>query len=699
MDAGAAQESARDAADKVSWELRDGVAILSVDNPPVGALVQPVRAGLYAGIERADADPQVRAIVIRSEGRTFPAGADVRDFTARTAHPTLAELCLRVEACGKPVVAAIRGTALGGGFELALACHYRLALPDVRLGFPEVTLGLVPNAGGTQRLPRIAGARVALDLLTGGRPIEAARAHAAGLIDKVVQKNLDRAAFGSARNMGEAGTPPRPTQARAEGLADPARYLEVVAARRGLSGLSVAAGRAVDLVEAALLVPFEAGLDMEHAAYEDLVQSDAARGLRHAFLAERRAGRFAAPAGSAAQTVTAIGVVGAGPLARDVALAALATGVAVTVALEDDSAITRLRSRLERALAEAVEAGRLSARDRDDRLGRLVVSEAYRALAGAEVIIEALPEDAVRKAHVLSQLDGIARPGAVIASSTAACDIETLAGASRRPEHFAAMHFVTSAGRGRLAEIAPARTTAPGTVLTLLRLARAMGRGPVLSAPRQGLVFNRIVTAYYTAAALLLEQGATPGEVDGALRGFGLPEGPFQAQDRVGIDAVWGLGAGDCPSVVPLKMIDNAWYGRRSGQGFYRYDEDAPQGHAAPEVEAMIRALGAERGIAPQSLGADEIRRRCLYAMANEGARLVAAGVVARPSDVDAAMLLGLAFPREKGGPMLVADLAGPLAVRKALSGWAGEDPFWTPVPLWDDLVKYGRRFGDMDAE
>lgn len=695
MDAGLA------GADKVRWERRDGVAVLTVANPPVNALVQPVRAALFDAVERAEADADVSAILIQAEGRTFPAGADVREFTGPAGAPTLADLCLRIETCTKPVIAAIHGSALGGGLELALACHYRMAHQDARFGFPEVTLGLVPNAGGTQRLPRIAGAQLALDMLTTGKPIDMKRAEAAKLVDKVVVKNLDKAGFGSARNFARSGVAPRPTRARTDGFMPASRFLDAIAVRRHdlAPNAAGAVPRIIELVEAALLVPFEAGLEMEHAAYDDLVQSDEAKGLRHAFLAERRAGRFPSLAGVAPQRVSSVGIVGAGALARDVVMAALSAGAPVTVALEDDTAITRVRGRIERAYGEAVEAGLVSGRDRDDRLGRLVVSEDLRALADADVIVEALPEDSVRKSQVLSQLSGVAARHAILASSTADCDIETLAGVSGRPERFAAMHFVSPAATNRLVEIAPSRATSPETLMTLIRLARNMGKGPVVTGARQGLVFNRLLDAYYSAACLTVEQGAMPTEVDAAMRAYGLPIGPFQAQDVAGIDTVWGLRPDDCPSDIPARMIENAWYGQRTGQGFYRYEAEDGVARAAPEVTQMIRALRADFDISPRLIETEEIQRRCLYAMANEGARLVAAKVVDRPSDIDAVLLLGLGFPRSKGGPMLVADLASPLAVRNALAGWAGEEDFWAPAPLWDTMVKYGRRFSQMGAE
>jgi 3-hydroxyacyl-CoA dehydrogenase len=685
-----------EARDLVRVSTRDGVAVLTVDNPPVNALVQPVRLALWQAVERARDDAAVTAIVIEAAGRTFPAGADVREFSVAAARPSLAALCDLIEACPKPVIAAVHGTALGGGFELALACHYRLALPDAKFGFPEITLGLVPAAGGTQRLPRIAGARAALDLLVSGRPIDAARAQAMGLVDKVVNRGLDRAAFGSARNMGEAGTSPRPTREVTRGFEDPARYLELVAARRAmLPERSQAVERVIELVECALLLPFDAGLMREQVTYEDLVNAPEARGLRHAFLAERRAGRSPRLAGVKARPISGIGIVGAGPLARDIAMAALTTGVPVRLALEEDGAISRARARIEAVYAQAVETGRMSGKDRDARLARLTVSDSYRSLADSDVVIEALAENAVRKAATLTRLSQVVLSEAVLASSTAECDIPTLSRAVTRPERFAACHFIAPADRNRLVEVAGTEATRPEAMVTLLGLMRSMGKVPITVAPRSGLVFNRLLRAYYTAACLTLEQGAMPAEVDATMREYGMPLGPFQAQDLAGLDAVWGLGAEDCASVLPLQMIENAWYGSRTGQGFYRYDEGEKGGRAAPEVLTLIREVRADRGVTAREIGADEIRARCLYAMANEGARLVEAGTVERPSDVDAAMLLALGFPRVAGGPMAVADAAGPVAVRKALEAWADESDFWQPQPIWRELIKSG---GSFDA-
>ncbi|MBV7378058.1 enoyl-CoA hydratase-related protein [Maritimibacter dapengensis] len=696
----AAAGSEHEQTEAVSYALRDGVAVLTVCNPPVNALVQIVRQALFECIERAETDDSVGAVVIQAEGRTFPAGADVREFTLETANPTLAALCDRVEACKKPVIAAIHGTALGGGFELALAAHYRMALEGARFGFPEITLGLVPTAGGSQRLPRIVGARAALDILVTGAPMDAARAEALGLVDKVVHKNLERAALGSARNMIESGTAPRPSRDQTRGLAEPARFLELVEARRKVTARDrkEATARAIDLVEAALLLPFEAGARMEHVAYEDLINSPDARGLRHAFLAERRAGRSDRIMGVKPRPVSTVGVIGAGPLARDVAMSALAAGASVRVALEDDPAINRVRTRIEASFANAVEAGRVTGSERDARLARLSVAEGFDSLADCDVVIEALPEDPVRKSHVLGRLASNTLSASVIASSSAESDIPALAAASGRGGSFAAMHFIAPADRNRLVEIAPTTETEPDVMATLTALARKMGKTPVLTKARRGLIFNRVVSAYYSAAALLLERGAMPADVDAAMRDFGMPLGPFQAQDIAGLDAVWGLRAEDCASRIPLLMLENAWYGQRTGQGFYRYENGARGGRAAPDVMQMIRQLREAQALKAQSFSADEVQKRCLYAMANEGARLVASGTVARPSDVDAALLLGLGFPRTKGGPMLQADLIGSLQVRKALSSWADENAFWTPAPLWTELVKNGRTFEDLDA-
>ncbi|MGH1369467.1 MAG: enoyl-CoA hydratase-related protein [Maritimibacter sp.] len=695
----------------VRWEQRESVAILTVENPPVNALVQPVRRALFELVERAEADQSVGAILIQAEGRTFPAGADVREFTLETAQPTLAELCDRVEASRKPVIAAIQGTALGGGFELALACHYRIALRGAQFGFPEVTLGLVPTAGGTQRLPRITGARAALDILLTGRPVSAETGEKIGLVDRVIERNLDRAGFGSARNMAQNQTETRPSQKREEGLSDPARFLESVAARRKqMQGdARDVVSRVIDLVEAALLLPFEAGRGMERVAYEDLIGSDQAQGLRHAFLAERRAGRHPSFASVRTYPIETLGVICAAPLGRDIALGALAAGMNVVLADENQTAIARARRRMETSLDKAVEAGRLGANERDEQLRRLSISGELDALTEANFIIEALPEDLPRKQMTLAKLDKILDQDVIVASCSADVDLAALSQSSGRPEQMLAMHFIAPADRMRMVEIAPLKATRPEVTSTAIALARRLRKTPILSGAYEGLIVNTLTEAYHTAADFLLEDGASPAQVDAAMRNFGMPIGPFQARDLIGLDLAWlqrkarseSRDPAHRYSTVADRLCEAGWFGRKAGQGYYRYAEGEKGGRAAPETLALLRDIRSEAGITARDFSEAEIQTRCLLAMANAGAYLVEVGEAQRPSDVDAAALLGMGFARYRGGPMMAADMRGLLNTRNALITYADESApeFWTPAPLFMELIKNGKTFDDLNED
>ncbi|HHS94726.1 MAG TPA: 3-hydroxyacyl-CoA dehydrogenase, partial [Rhodobacterales bacterium] len=430
----------------VEYKVRDGVALITVNNPPINALSQPVRTALRGHVEAAEADPEVGAIVIQAEGRTFPAGADLRDFHARIEPPTLGDVARTVEDCTKPVIAAIHGTALGGGLELALACHYRIAHIDAQLGLPDVALGAVPAAGASQRLPRIVGVKAALDLLITARPISTIGAERIGLVDKVIKKNLRRAALGSARNFIGAGIAARPTRARREGMSNPRAYLEAVKDRRESTAQDrrEAVHKAIDLVEAALLLPFEAGLEVERATFEDLVESDQARGLRHAFLAERRTTHGAALAPSHARPHDRIGVVGAGPLAVDILRAAMKTGQRLVWHDDNTQALDTAMGRIEAALERAVERGTITSAGRDAQLAHLSAVPDPEPLAECDVVIEgmqAAKPDELRTMY--ERLGSMARPGTVFASATTAGPggLEARAQALGRPQDLVALLF------------------------------------------------------------------------------------------------------------------------------------------------------------------------------------------------------------------------------------------------------------------
>lgn len=686
----------------VRYETREGVALITVANPPVNALVQPVRAGIDAALARAIDDPDIGAIVIRAEGRTFPAGTDVREFHREADRPRLGEVCARIEAAPKPVIAAIHGTALGGGLELALACHYRLALAGTQFGLPDVMLGVVPTAGGTQRLPRLIGPARALEMLLSGRPVKAKQAERAGLIDKRIRKNLDRAAFGTARNMARDGQPPRPTRSWTGGLRDPASYLAVVEGRRSAfaDAPETAPAKVVQLVEAALLLPFEAGLAMERAVYEDLVDSPEARGLRHAFLAERHAVRAYGRTGAAARKVEHVAVLGQGAAAARVARACLAGGLPVLFAEPDEPVRLALRARLVADYSDDVRAGRIATEDRDRALALLRTAGSLREMAGGGMVIATERAPEVLRAEITRA--GAEAPAGTLIALGAGADLAEMARASGRPDDVIGLHMPPPAQRSRLIELALPEGAAEDLAPTGIALARTLGKVPVvLTGGRAGQITGTLEAALFAAAEVLALTGTDLGAIDAAMRGAGMALGPFEKADRGWLYPVDAPG-GD--SRLLARMQGAGWTGRAAGQGFYLYGKDgAPQGEA-PETRRLIGALREASRVpgATTMPDAAEIRRRCLLAMANAGARLVGAGVAARPSDVDVAAIHGLGLARWLGGPMEAADQVGLLHARNLMRAWSGAGDLsmavWTPAPLFDELIRTGGNFDSLNG-
>lgn len=661
----------------VGYKFREGVALITVDNPPINALSQPVRAGLQVAVTRAIEDPSVGAIVIQAEGRTFPAGADLKDFRAHVEAPSLGEVCALIETSPKPVLAAIHGTALGGGFELALACHYRLALHDAQLGLPEVALGLVPSAGASQRLPRIVGAHRALDLLVSARPISAEGAARIGLVDKVIQKNLARAAFGSARNMVGAGTPPRPSRDRREGFSDPRAYFEELAARRGAleADRQIAVHKAIDLVEAALLLPFEAGVALEAAAFEDLVESDQARGLRHAFLAERRTTRGLATTPGRARPIASLGVIGSGRRAEEITRAALAARRPVVLHDDDAGALDGALARIEAALAEAVENGELDTARREAQLALLHPAPDPEALGICDVVIEAFEDgQEAAAAAAFARLGRVAAPLAMLASASAADgpSLDARALACGNPGAVLGVRFSEPVHQTRMVELIRRTGAAVDLEATGIALAQALRRVPVLSAQAGESLVAPMRAAFWRALLWLVEEGARPDAIDAALSDYGFSLAPFALLDRASPER---LG-----TTLPFLEVLRA---ERAGG----------------DADAAIAARRDDLGLTARAVGAEEISARIEGALVAAGAVLLEKGIAARPSDLDAAMVLGEGFPRWRGGPMEAADLLGLLKMRTRLRGFAeGRDgALWRPGAIFDELIKNGRGFDSLN--
>ncbi|GAB4385456.1 FAD-dependent oxidoreductase [Albidovulum sp.] len=692
----------------VDVRIEDGVAVLTIDNPPVNALSAAVRAALLRGLETAFADPSVRAVVLVAAGRTWPAGADIREFGKPPAAPWLPEICDRIAAAPKPVIAALHGHALGGGLELALAAQVRLADQAARLGLPEVTLGLLPGAGGTQRLPRLIGAGAALRMMLGGQPVTAESAEKMGLVDAVVPGRVDVAALRLARSHA-TGETALPTAADRALHRDGRAWMAAVAqARRDLGERGLPApARIVDCVEAALLLPEAEGFAFERAAFEDLLATPESAGLRHAFLAERAAARQPDLQGIAPRPLSRVGIVGGGLMGAGIAMALLRAGFDVTLVEESTEALTAALARISASHDRAVARGQLSAEAREREWDRLSGTTQLIELEDADLVIEAVFEDEAVKRLVFADLGRVTRPGAILATNTSYLDVARIGEASGRPEDVIGLHFFSPAHVMRLVEVIPTDRTRPEVLATAFALARRMGKIAVRAANSEGFIGNRILTACRTAADFLVEDGASPYQVDRAMVAWGFPLGPYQVLDLAGHEISWArrkrAAARRAPGArhvaIPDRICEAGWLGQKAGRGYYRYPEGSRRGEEDPEVLALIEAERARKGIVARPVGSAEIHRRLLAAMANEGARLLEEGVARRPSDIDVVMITGYGYPRWRGGPMHDADQAGLLSLRNALRDYAREDAaFWTPAPLWDELIKNGRRFADLNA-
>ncbi|WP_395756600.1 3-hydroxyacyl-CoA dehydrogenase NAD-binding domain-containing protein [Achromobacter sp. EB05] len=690
---------------------RDGdVLVVTIDHPPVNALSAEVRAGLARAIDQAGGDPQVRAVLLTGAGNNFIAGADIREFGKPPRPPALPDVCNQIEACAKPVVAALHGAALGGGLEVALAAHYRVALPNARLGLPEVTLGLLPGAGGTQRTPRLIGAAAALDLMLSGKPMTAQAAVAAGLADELAS-GADPLAAGldyTRRLLAQGAKPRRSRDGQA--LADKAASLaaidaadqRIAASTRGL----FSPAKILDAVRAAVEQPFDEGLRAERALFLQCLDSPQRAGLIHAFFAERETAKIPELKQAKPRRLDSVGVIGGGTMGAGIAVAVLDAGLPVVMVEQDDAALARGRQRVEHVYDLLVGKGRMSADERAARLARFTGATDYAALGEADLIIEAVFEDMDVKRAVFAQLDRVAKPGAVLATNTSYLDVDRIAQATRGPADVLGLHFFSPANIMKLLEVVVGRQTAADTVATGFELARRLRKIPVRAGVCDGFIGNRILAVHRQAADMMMEDGASPYEIDAAVRDFGYPMGPYQMVDLAGGDIGWATrkrrAATRDPALryvqIPDRLCERGWFGQKTGRGFYLYPDGARQGTPDPEVLAIIDAERQRAGVTPRPFSAEDIQRRYLAAMINEAANVLHQGIALRPSDIDMVFLSGYGFPRYRGGPMHYADRVGLANVLADIRAFAKEDPaFWKPSPLLEELAESGRDFASLN--
>ena len=701
--------AAASASSVVTTALHGDVLVVTIDNPPVNALGAAVRQGLLAALQQAQADAAVAAVLLVGAGKAFIAGADIREFGKPPVPPALPEVCRAIEGSDKPVVAVLHGAALGGGLEVALSAHYRLALPAATVGLPEVNLGLLPGSGGTQRAPRLMGVQAATSLMLSGQHLKAQAALQAGLVDKLVE-GADAQAEGLAyvRELLTAKAPVRRTRDLA--IAEPQAALawleeqkaETAKKARGLfSPLKI-----IECVQAAVQLPFDEGLARERALFIECLDSPQRAGLIHAFFAEREVAKVPEAQAAQPRPVASIAVIGGGTMGAGIAVAALDAGLPVTMIERDAESIARGRANVEKVYNGLVAKGRMTEAAKAAVMARYTGSTNYADIAQVDLVIEAVFEDIEVKKAVFRELDRVCKPGAVLATNTSYLDIDAIAGSTSRPQDVIGLHFFSPANIMKLLEIVVPAKVAADVVATAFELAKKLKKVPVRAGVCDGFIGNRILAVYKQAADYLMEDGASPYEIDAAVRGFGFAMGPCQVTDLAGGDIGWATRKRRAATRDPKaryveiadRICERGWFGQKTGRGFYLYPEGARVGQPDPEVLAIVDAERAKKGITPRSFSADDIMRRYMAAMVNEGAKVVQEGIALRPLDVDVTFVAGYGFPRHRGGPMKWADMTGLDKVLADIQAFAKEDPlFWKPAPLLEKLVAEGRNFDSLN--
>lgn len=687
----------------VMFERRGAAAVITVDNPPVNALSHAVREGLMRALDAAERDDECQAIVLICSGRTFIAGADIREFDQAPKEPYLPDVVARLETCEKPVLAAIHGTALGGGLEVAMGCHYRLAASSAKLGLPEVKLGLLPGATGTQRLPRLVGAERALGMMLSGEPISAEAALEAGLVDRVTNDgDLLAAALDYANDLHE----PRRVRDLAVAPVDPQVFAD---ARRKLTtsarGL-LSPGKIVRAVELATELDFDAGVAAEREFFSECKNSSQSSGLRHAFFAEREAAKIPGLGkNTPARDVHKVAVLGAGTMGSGIAYACLGAGFNVHLLDNDEAGLARGETAIANLFEGGVARGKLTEAVAGEGLARLHTTRDYGDLADADLVIEAVFENMAIKKEVFRKLDSVCRPGAVLATNTSTLDVDAIAAVTGRPQDVIGLHFFSPAHVMRLLEIVRGEKTAEDVIATALGLAKRLRKVGVVVGNCFGFVGNRMLYSYGRENQLLLLEGAAPEVIDRVLTDWGMAMGPNAVGDLAGLDVGYKIRQErtDLPDdprfyAIADRLAELGRFGQKTGAGMYRYEPGSRLPSPDPEVRQLIRDEAERLGVEQRDIGETEIIERCIYALITEGARILEDGIAARASDIDVIWINGYGFPRYRGGPMHFADTVGADTVYHKICEFRARfgDRYWQPPALLEKLAETGGRFGDL---
>jgi 3-hydroxyacyl-CoA dehydrogenase len=694
----------------VSYQAAGTVGVITIDSPPVNALSVAVRQGLLDALRAGLSDDTVHSLVLVCAGRTFIAGADITEFDSPPEAPWLDEVIAAFEVSTKPLVAALHGTALGGGLETALGCHYRVAVPGAKCGLPEVSLGLVPGAGGTQRLPRLIGPEAALDMIASGTPIGAARALALGLLDKIVEGDLLEGALAFARDLPTgAGSLRRVRDLNDklsgfdQGIFDTARK-DFGKKRRGFE----APQRTIDCVEIATKTSMDEGLAREREIFDACLNSDQSRAQRHLFFAERTASKIPdIPRDTPVRSLRLGAVIGAGTMGGGIAMNFANAGIPVYLVDATQDGLDRGLAVIEKNYASGVKKGRMTQAQMDATVSLIRPTLSYADLAEVDIVIEAVFEEMALKKTIFKELDAVCKPDAILATNTSTLDIDEIAASISRPQQVIGLHFFSPANIMRLLEIVRGKETSKEVIATAFALSKVIRKVGVLVGVCDGFVGNRMVDPYIREALFLLEEGATPNEVDRAIYDFGMAMGPHAMSDLAGLDVGWRIRkrqaatrpAGQRYCAIADKICELGHYGQKTGQGFYRYDAATRAATPDPDVEALCVAEAERHGIARRPISSEEIVERCIYALINEGARILEEGIALRASDIDIIYVYGYGFPAFRGGPMCYADTIGLDKVYARVAAFHEQHgALWEPAPLLAKLAREGGAFSRWNA-
>ena len=643
----------------ISTQRHGDVLVVTSNNPPVNALGAAVRQGLVAAIEQAEADAAVKAVVIRCDGQTFFAGADITEFGKPPVMPWLPIVVDTIENCSKPVVAAIHGTALGGGLEVALGCHYRVAVPSAKLGVPEVKLGLLPGAGGTQRLPRVAGVQKALEMVTSGAPIAATQAKEIGLVDRIAEGDLEAAAIAFAEEVKDVRPLARSSerQDKVDGT-DPAIFAEFRKANaRKFRGFE-APEKNIQAVEAAVAKPYAEGVLDERRLFMDLMTGTQAKAQQYFFFAERKAAKIEGiPEDTKAREIRKVGVIGAGTMGGGISMNFLSAGIPVTIVEMGQEALDRGTGVMRKNYEATAAKGRMTADQVETAMGLLSPTLDFEALADCDLIIEAVFEQMEIKKEIFGRLDKTVKPGAILASNTSYLNVDEIAASTARPQDVVGLHFFSPANVMKLLEVVRGAKTAPDVLVTAMQLAKKIKKVAVVAGVCHGFIGNRMLMPRQVEATKLLLEGASPEQIDKVHVEFGMPMGPFQMADLAGVDIGWHRDKARIENIRDALCAIDRW-GQKKGAGFYDYD-DKRRPSPSPVVQQIIEDFAKKQGVERREISDQEIVERTLYTMVNEGARILEEGMAQRASDIDVVWVYGYGWPVYRGGPMFWADTEG----------------------------------------